>query len=76
PPKPAPKTERDLVLNMSCKVCLEQLSDTAFSPCNHLATCQWCADELMKGKWCKDKLGHVTCPVCRGRVVKTVKIYT
>lgn len=47
----------------TCKVCLDADVDTVFLPCRHLVCCRACADNI------------VDCPVCRERVLGTVKTF-
>nr|XP_039266716.1 uncharacterized protein LOC120342099 [Styela clava] len=47
-----------------CKVCLDRTAEVVFVPCGHLCTCIPCANALRN------------CPLCRKRIVKSMKIYT
>lgn len=49
--------------SMDCKVCFDSQIDVLFIPCRHLVCCAKCA-ALSK-----------TCPVCRGQVSETLKVF-
>lgn len=47
-----------------CIICLENIKDILFTPCNHLLVCNKCIS----------KLGD-NCPICRKEIEKKIKIY-
>ena len=49
--------------SMDCKVCFDRQIDVLFIPCKHLVCCATCA-ALSK-----------TCPVCRGHVFETLRVF-
>ena len=49
--------------SLDCKVCFDRQIDVLFIPCRHLVCCATCA-ALSK-----------TCPVCRGHVSETLKVF-
>lgn len=49
----------------TCVVCLTNQAEYAYDPCGHLATCGYCT-AFIKNR---------TCPVCRTRYRKTLRIY-
>ena len=54
----------ELQEHQECTICMNAKKDTLVLPCGHLTTCPTCAP----------KEGEL-CPVCRGAVEKTVKVY-
>ncbi len=51
----------------SCCVCLDCPATSAFVPCGHMCVCDDCAPEM-------EDDGQ--CPICRGEIVMTMKIFT
>merc|ERR1712113_109740 len=51
-----------------CVVCLERRADTAVVPCGHMCGCETCLKGLQASK-------HAECPMCRGPVTSTIRIY-
>lgn len=48
---------------MTCKVCLENLTDRVFLPCSHLICCESCSNKLRY------------CPMCRAKIMGLVTIH-
>lgn len=46
-----------------CKICMDKMANTVFLPCVHLLCCEDCAPVILE------------CPVCRGIINDTLKIY-
>ena len=76
--RPPPKSDAEMSVSMSCKVCLQQVSDTAVLPCGHLVMCGYCAEIAMPTK---DQAGiaparrDARCLLCRKPVKRLAKIY-
>jgi len=51
-----------------CCVCLEKTKNTVLVPCHHMCLCESCAVDLMKNTM-------PSCPLCRAKVQKTIKIF-
>ena len=47
----------------TCKICLDNISDTVFLPCGHLITCGTCSVKVSQ------------CPTCRGTIQGTIKVF-
>jgi len=47
----------------SCVVCLDERRVIAFVPCGHISCCSWCSQQV-----------HA-CPVCRGVIESTLKVF-
>lgn len=60
----------------SCPICLDAPKDTAITPCGH-TLCAECARGLVEaaGGTSSWPSTRAACPVCRGRVVSTMRIY-
>lgn len=52
-----------------CVVCHDQKADRAVIPCGHLCLCDDCANSIMNSSRSK------SCPLCRGQLQSTLKIY-
>ena len=51
----------------SCCVCLDHPATSAFVPCGHMCVCDACVLEMeVDGQ----------CPICRGEIAMTLKIFT
>lgn len=62
------KIERDFdPESRLCSICLECPKDIIFIPCGHLTTCNNCSKDIVKFS------NH--CPMCRGRINQTLKVY-
>lgn len=61
------ETPIELTDSNMCKVCLDEIADTAFTPCGHKVTCEDCADTI--------KRTTSKCPMCRRYVLKLMRIY-
>ncbi|EON68358.1 hypothetical protein W97_07616 [Coniosporium apollinis CBS 100218] len=75
--RPESKTDQEMTKTVDCKVCYQQIADTAVLPCGHMVMCQWCADVHMPTHE-HDRTALKTkkpCPVCRKKVNKRVKIF-
>jgi hypothetical protein len=76
--RPEPKAEEIMHVKLECKICLQQVADTACLPCGHLSMCEWCAEQWVparEGDRTRPRDKGVRCPVCRGRVKSRVKIF-
>ena len=51
--------------SMDCKVCFDRQIDVLFIPCKHLVCCSTCAAAALSK----------TCPVCRGHVSETLRVF-
>lgn len=72
PPEPSaspasPLSEHAPPPKGACVVCLEVPADSAVVPCGHMCACHTC---LVRIQACSAR-----CPVCRGPVTSTIKIY-
>ncbi|KAI9747360.1 MAG: hypothetical protein M1835_002131 [Candelina submexicana] len=76
--RPEPKDREEMTMILECKICYDQIADTACLPCGHLAMCQWCAEKHIpsqeKDRTRPRKLAN--CPMCRKRVKQKVKIFS
>lgn len=75
--RPESKTDQEMTKTVDCKVCYQQIADTAVLPCGHMVMCQWCADVHMPTHE-HDRTALKTkkpCPLCRKKVNKRVKIF-
>jgi hypothetical protein len=52
-----------------CVVCLDARKDHAIVPCGHMCVCGPCAAML-------NQAGHPSCPVCRGPITSTMRMFT
>ena len=52
-----------------CVVCLDARKDHAIVPCCHMCVCGPCAAML-------NQAGHPSCPVCRGPIASTMRMFT
>lgn len=57
-----------------CVVCREKQAVRAIIPCGHLCLCDSCTEALLGSKSVVDALPY--CPLCRGTLLSTLKIYT
>ena len=76
--RPAPRKLEDLKVDMSCKICMEQIADIILIPCRHLYMCHWCADIAMPSK--APQMPHVAgkdakCHMCRKAVKYRYDVY-
>ncbi len=72
--RPEPKNQEEMTLVLECKICYDQIADTACLPCGHLAMCQWCAEKHIPSQE-RDKTRPrkiANCPMCRKRVKQKV----
>lgn len=53
-----------------CVVCQDEKPVMAVVPCGHLCLCERCADS------CMARCGEMLCPLCRGVMKNTMRIYT
>ena len=76
--RPAPRPENEMHAKLECKICLQQVADTACLPCGHLSMCEWCAEQWVptrEGDKTRPRDKGVRCPCCRARVKSRVRIY-
>jgi hypothetical protein len=76
--RPEPKKDEAMQVKLECKICLQQIADTACLPCGHLSMCEWCAEQWVPTKVedrTRPRNKGVRCPCCRARVKSRVKIY-
>lgn len=67
-PGPVPVSEsKELPDVLLCCVCQTDPRNVLFRPCNHLCTCQSCADEL--------KSRQQPCPFCRGVIESSIPVF-
>ena len=76
--RPSPRKPDDLKVDMSCKICMEQIADIILIPCRHLYMCHWCADIAMPPKG--PQMAHVACKdakchMCRKYVKYRYEVY-
>lgn len=76
--RPPPKTDAEMSVSLACKICLQQVSDTAVLPCGHLIMCGCCATIAMPTKdeaQTQPARRNAQCPLCRKPVKRVAKIY-
>lgn len=76
--RPPPKTEEEMTVKLTCKVCLQQRPEVATLPCGHLVMCSHCSDIVIPSK-AEDttfpaKRGAY-CPLCKKGVKRLARIY-
>ncbi|KAK9471534.1 uncharacterized protein V1510DRAFT_420191 [Dipodascopsis tothii] len=71
-PRPPEMPEEELV-NIDCKICFSQVASIVFSPCNHLMSCEWCAESLAPSRYLFTK--QYGCPVCRTTIKRKIAVY-
>lgn len=76
--RPPQRSREDLMLNMACKICLEQPINTIVDPCFHAAMCRWCA-QIYKAE-AIDETGRFDrrlwkCPICRKQIKEVRRFY-
>ena len=57
------KQNETLKSNITCKVCMDNKVGMLFLPCRHLICCEPCSDSVIQ------------CPLCRQRIVGTIKAF-
>ena len=57
------KKEKNVCENIRCVVCMNNIIEILFSPCNHLICCKKCSKKLN------------TCCLCKSIIINRVKIY-
>jgi hypothetical protein len=78
--RPPPLKPDDMTVNIACRICYEQKSDTLLMPCYHLALCRWCTDivraqgRLEAARQPRRGEGW-RCPTCRKAVEGTKRVY-
>lgn len=77
--RPPPLTEQEMTIKIACKICLQQLSDTAVLPCGHMIMCSHCAAIAVPSR--SDDVTQpirrtLQCPLCRKTVKRIVRIFT
>jgi hypothetical protein len=65
PAAPAPHSDAE---EMQCVVCFDAPKDHLIVPCGHQCVCAGCAEQLTNTR-------TPTCPVCRGPIRETVKVF-
>ena len=74
--RPAPLSDHEMTVKLSCKVCLQQRAEVAVIPCGHLVMCSWCAPICCPGTREDGTTTRRThCPFCRSLVRRVVKVY-
>lgn len=76
--RPPQRSREDLLVNMACKICLEQPINTIVDPCFHAAMCRWCA-QIYKAE-AIDETGRFDrrlwkCPICRKQIKEVRRFY-
>lgn len=77
--RPPPKTEEEMQVELKCKICLQQIADTAVLPCGHLVMCGYCAAIAMPTKdeaQTQPLRRSAACPLCKKTVKRVARIYT
>lgn len=76
--RPPPKNDDELTVKLECKVCLQQIADTACLPCGHLVLCVHCADIVIptRDNDHTAPLKKSNCPLCRKGVTRRVRVFT
>ncbi|KAE8381418.1 hypothetical protein BDV26DRAFT_278807 [Aspergillus bertholletiae] len=72
--RPEPKDDKELTVNLECKICMSQLVDTVLIPCGHAILCRWCAEQHARSNRSQSK-APVLCPLCRTPVKQKLRIY-
>ena len=57
------KRNETLKSNITCKVCMDHNLGALFLPCRHLICCEPCSDSVKR------------CPLCRQRIIGTIKAF-
>jgi hypothetical protein len=73
--RPGALSDKQLMVNMRCAVCLHQKANVVCLPCGHLAMCEWCAAQAVpsaEGDRTRPADRAATCPQCRAVVVQKV----
>jgi len=65
PAAPAPQSDAE---ETQCVVCFDAPKDHAIVPCGHVCVCEACAEQLTKTR-------TPMCPVCRGPIRETMKVF-
>jgi hypothetical protein len=65
PAAPAPHPDSEETM---CVVCFDAPKDHAIVPCGHMCVCARCAEQLTKTR-------TPMCPVCRGPIIQTMKVF-
>jgi len=74
-PRPVPLPDSDLVVNLGCSICYEQIAQIALIPCGHLIACEWCADVAFPLKHTNILKETKPCPMCRKKATQRVKVF-
>jgi hypothetical protein len=67
-PPAAPAPHPDDAEETMCVVCFDAPKDHLVLPCKHLCVCEACAEQLTKTR-------TPMCPVCRGPIRETTKVF-
>ena len=75
--RPEPKEEKELQVEMECKICYTQVSEIACLPCGHLVMCRWCSEQHSP---ChpQDRTRPrraAACPVCRKGIRQKIRVF-
>ncbi|KAL9053148.1 MAG: hypothetical protein Q9162_004945 [Coniocarpon cinnabarinum] len=77
-PRPPPKEDAEMVVSLSCRVCWQQMSDTAVFPCGHLVMCSYCAEIAVPTRdasnTCPERR-DAKCLLCRKHVKRIARVY-
>ena len=65
PAAPAPQSDAE---ETQCLVCFDAPKDHLIVPCGHMCVCEACAEQLTKTR-------TPMCPVCRGPIRETMKVF-
>ena len=60
-----------MLMNAQCSVCHEHTATKAVIPCGHLCLCEGCNTSITKLDSAQRK-----CPLCRGQLLSTLRVYT
>ena len=76
--RPPPKTDEELTVKLTCKICLQQRAEVAVLPCGHLVMCSYCSEIAMptKDDHIQPIRKNAQCPMCRKTVKRIARIYT
>lgn len=58
-PPPFCEYKQELIDLKLCKICLDEIKNTVFIPCGHIATCLSCGKSLKKCPFCRDSISNL-----------------
>ena len=75
--RPEAKTDEEMMVSLSCRICYTQTAEIACLPCGHLVMCKWCSEQH------SPVLAHdrtrprraAGCPVCRKGIRQKVRVF-